>query len=188
MGKSLKEFYESGGIIQPIRAIVSYNLIDYDAVAKTTSRIEMTLCDLKYGDEEKKETAKLHWASLLNKSNVIGYFSAIKLENGDVQIGYSLCKPSDWDKFDHEIGKQIAINKRSNLRWVIHKYDMKEEPDPWVETCVYTGSPILNRNINIGIIRNDYIKTVIMFNMLGTFWDQFNHFTKRVIKYYKLDK
>ena len=187
--KSVEDFYKAEGIIQPIRAIVNKNLFDFNKISKVAVDVQLALHWLASDDEEEKETGKKFWRSLINSSNIVGYFSAIKISDTDVKIGYSLCKPMDWPNFNSKIGKTIAINKHSNYNWIVHALDKNGICMPWIEKSMNPSKSLTNRFVDEGVTCDkNGGKEFIVFNMLGTLNDQLDHFVHRVIRYYKLDE
>ena len=188
--ESVEDFYKADGIVQPIRAIVNRNLFDFNKVSKVAVDVQLALAWLASDNEEEHETGKKTWRSLINSSNIIGYFSAVKISDYDIKIGYSLCKPMDWPNFNSKIGKTIAINKHSNYNWIVHAFDPKTGVClPWIEQKLAMSKSLYNRFVNVGMTHDkNGNKAWIVFNMLGTLDDQLEHFVKRVIRYYRLDE
>lgn len=188
--KSVEEFYTDDGIVQPIRAIVNRDLFDFNKVSKIAVDVQLALTWLASDSEHEKEEGRALWKSLINSSNIVGYFSAIKISEHDVRIGYSLCKPMDWPIFNPKIGKTIAINKHGNYNWIVHAFDPKSGVCmPWIEQKLAMSKALYNRYVNVGMTHDkNGNKEFIVFSMLGTLDEQLDHFAKRVVRYYKLDE
>ena len=166
----VKEFEKNGGILQPIRAIVTptknKTILD---VVKLCNKIAVTHSSIMHGCTKAKDD----WRYLVNRSNVIGYFAAIK-EGDTVIISYSICKPEDWRNFGKHISKKIAVSKINNKCWSIDK-----------SGCVIEKSDLAPTH---GLQNRPWIaaKGAASY-MLGTFDQQLKYFVKRVIKYYKIN-
>jgi hypothetical protein len=168
MDNKVKEFESKGGIFQPIRAITTptKNKTIFDVI-NTCTEIAVTHDAVSRGCAKAKDD----WKKLVNKSNIIGYFAAIK-EGNSVVVSYSICKPEDWKTFNKNISKKIAASKINNKCWTVTKDHIFEN------TKTVPTHSMKHR-------RWAAHKCGIAFHMLGTFEQQFQYFIRRVNKYFK---
>lgn len=176
-----EEFCKNGGILQPIRAIVSYNTSIENIIGVSTDvAITHDRIANRRGTEEQLKNDKHVWRNYINQSNIIGYFAAEKANNG-VVIGFSYCKPEDWEKFQTRIAKQIAINKFTNKVWCVNN-----DGEKGINAHAFIANKkVITKEFDFHVYRNGDIVNYIL---LGSFQAQLNHFFKRVKKYYKLEE
>lgn len=174
-----EQFCKNGGILQPIRAIVKKNA-SFNEIIEEVSDISIVHDRLQRScDCECTAKVKEHWREYINQSNIIGYFSAEKTPCGII-IGFSYCKPEDWWKFDHDIAKQIAMNKLLNKAWIVD-YEGNIRAN---EGQLWAIRKILTKMFNCYVsLHNDYS---VAYLMLGSLHQQCMHFTNRVKRYYKI--
>jgi hypothetical protein len=89
------DFDGNEGIIEPIRSLIVRLDKGFFEILDNTIR---NLSNVYEFDEYKE------------KSQIIGYFAAIKKKNGQVYIGMSVCDPADYFKKDKKIGQIAAIS------------------------------------------------------------------------------
>ena len=186
--KSLsKKFTKNFGIIQPIRAIV--NTVKFDTQYPDPFK-EHTRCLLAIAHDNTNWLVNADQKSLhqnfKDKADVVGYFAAWYDENiHDVLISVSFCRPKDWEKFDKNFGRALAINKLDDLcaSYVLSKIDLYKELDSFIP------SKTMDEYFEFDVIpayKFGDTTTTIVYQYMYTIREQLEYFIKRCERYYKI--